>query len=466
MKQAMRRIMAAVLLCALVPVLLCGCNEEKVKVMFNDYQGAGGQIGTIKTAAVLDFLGKNPGNGEELSDLVAQKIAGMGYWQIMDRNESRRILRSQGLPTEGIVNADDAVKIARALNVDALIFGLADANFSSQVRYREDYYANDGYYRGRRRRYSSYSRTYYRDPYLNRSGRVSLSIHFFDAKLGREMGSILLAKSYSQDFSSYYASQVRFSNYYYYDRLQQNQMPGDIEMIYLLADHVLNRLVGGFLPEYISRTRVLGEAVPGVDLARDGKWDEARKVWDKSFSGTKLDKNVNLNLGIYYERLGNAARALTYYQEALKIDPEDEVIKGYAEEAGKAAAAQDLVNPLSISDGEVRFRVSDVKDDGRVYVNAGQEEGIQPGDKFIIARAKAEFYNDLITPRKNSYYQVGELTIEKVFEGVSQGVMSGQRTSRKPAPGDGAMKIMEAAPPPQAPPADEAIKEKEATPPL
>lgn len=421
----------ALLVMAAVVISVSGCNDESIKVMFKDYEKAGGKIEALKSVAVLDFLGKNPGNGEDITDLVADRIAQMGYMQVMDRNKSRRKLKELGLPTEGVVSPKDAKEIADALGVDALVYGTADASFKSYVNHNYDYGYHYYYRKGkryrRRRRYPHYRRSY-----LTRSGRVKLTIHFYDAKINKELGKIELNKGYHKDFYNYHP----YGRVYYFDRLKRMPMPSDMEMILIMTDRLMDRFQGGFLPYYISRVRTLAPGVPGIELAKDGKWDEAKKKFEKAYSDTKLDKNVNINLGIYYEQKGNAARAVTYYKKAVKIDPDDKQLQEWLSQAQRAAQAQIMSEPIRISEDEIRFRVADVKADGRVYINAGKEDGINKGDEFMIVRPRVVFYSDLVTPKGTRYFPIADFKVNKVFDGVSSGDLSNEIGGHKPRPGD------------------------------
>ncbi len=427
----------------LFSLLVGGCNDEKIRVMFDEYEKAGGRLEEIKTAAILDFLGKNPGNGEDITRLVADRINRMGYIQVMESSESRRILRELGLPTEGVVSPEDARQICEALKVDALISGTADAAFNTRVQYRTEsvptYYYRDG---KRHRRY----RTVYRDPYLNRNGNVTLNIHIYDSRIHRDLGTIELKRSYNKNYDIYYRHRVRAEDYYYFDRLHNSPMPTDLDMIMLICDRLMDMFVEGFTPYYVDRIRQLAPGVPGLDQARDGKWDEAREIWDKSFSGTILDANLYQNLGIYYERKVNAARAYHYYQKGLEVTPGNETLQEYSKSAVRAREAQLASDPVDVTSEEIRFHVAEVKPDGTVYINGGIQEGIREGDRFLILRARTEFYKDLVTPRGTRFYQLGEFTAEKVFDGICQGRVAGLTPGMTPRFRDPVV-LVEKAPP-------------------
>ena len=60
----------------------------------------------------------------------------------------------------------------------------------------------------------------------------------------------------------------------------------------------------------------------GVDLARDGQWDEAVKVWQGILADNPEHPSALYNVGLAYERLGgreNLERAGHYYTRAVKL---------------------------------------------------------------------------------------------------------------------------------------------------
>jgi tetratricopeptide (TPR) repeat protein len=448
MKSSNRQIFRYISLSVVIIVsilLFAGCNDESIKVMFDKYEQEGGRIQDLKTVAVLDFGGKNQGIGPEVADDLADRLEYMGYMKVIDRNETLNRLRENGLPVSGSITNEDARQISKILGVDALVYGNVDAGFVSTIKYRTRYTEPEYYYTtsktGRSvRRYRSVPRVY--TPYLNRSGSVTMKIHFYDARISREIGVIDLRKNYSRDYDHYYTS-ASFIERYFFDSRYNTAMPSDEEMLVLLAERSVESFINGFTPHYVSRVRKLQEGVPGADRALTGKWNDARDAWEKYIQFSPHNWQVNVNLGIFHERNGNPIRALAYYQAALADNPGDPELQRYVEEAGRAAGVKRTLLPVSINEDTVGCRISEIKEDGRVYINAGTEDGIQPGDSFTILRERLALDKDLTTPTGKVYHPEGVLVIEKVFEGVSWGYVTVSSPGKRPSVGDIAVKKSE-----------------------
>jgi tetratricopeptide (TPR) repeat protein len=419
-------------------LLFTGCNDESIRIMFDKYEQDGGRIENLKTVAVLDFSGRNQGIGADVADELADKLEYMGYMQVMNREEIFNILQEKGLPTSGPITSEDARQIAAALGVDALVYGNIDASFSSIIRYRAQYTHPAYYYRGSktgRVRVPVLYRPAIYIPYLNRSGNVYMKVHFYDALISREAGVIEFRKNYSRDYNQYYTSSS-FANFYFFDQQFRTAMPSDETMLLMMADRSVDSFIDGFTPYYVSRIRTIQEGVPGSDKAKSGKWKEARDDWEKYLQSSPYNWQVNANLGIYHERTGNPTRALTYYKTAIGDNPDNPELQRYAEEAQRAAAVRKTMLPVTMDENAPRYKISQVKEDGRVYINAGVEEGIQPGDEFSILRERLELDKNLNSPKGTVYYPEGKLIIEKSFEGVSWGYVTPATPGKKPVEGD------------------------------
>jgi tetratricopeptide (TPR) repeat protein len=410
---------------------ISGCNEEKIKVMFDQYEKNGGQLDKLKSIAVLDLGGKNSGMGSELADTLADQLNAQGYFSVIDRESMIKTLKDKCLPTSGVVTPDVAKVIAEALCVDALVYGDADANFYSTIRYKDQFIYPS--YTGPRYRYNIQFRTY--TPYLNRTGNVRLEIKFYDTKINKEIGSIDLNKSYNKDYQEFYKGTLNLKSVYYFDRLENYQMPSDEDMMVILANYSIIKLISEFTPYYVSHIRKLRDT-HGTEQANNGKWDEAKNIWEQYLKNSPDNENVNTNLGIYYERQGDPARALSYYQKALEQNPESVQLKNYADQTKHAAEIRKFRKPVCLTSGTPVYKVVDVKNSGKVYLLGGQDDNIKPGNTLIIARPQIKFKDDLVTPEGTEYYPIGELKIEKVVDGVAWGTSVNLEPGKKPMCGD------------------------------
>ncbi|MFP4497852.1 MAG: tetratricopeptide repeat protein [Vulcanimicrobiota bacterium] len=418
--------------------IFTGCNDESIKVMFDEYEGRGGRIEDLKTVAVLNFA-NDEGFGGDMGEQVAQNMAEFGYMKVQDRKETLRILKEKGLPTSGVVNPHDASEIARALGVDAVIYGDSSTRFNSMIKYKAyNYYPYYSRYK-RNRRY--YYRPYNQVPYLNRNGRVQINVHFYDAIIGEEIGIIELKRSYDRNYDTYYDSIFNNTASYYFDSGKDLPMPSDREMILLISNRLLDQLVSGFTPYYIERVRALQEGIAGAQKAKDGDWKEARNIWVNDLKFMPNEWKIPNNLGIFYERLGNPARSVSYYRDALRLDPGNENLKLYIEEIEKVLAVRKFFEPVDLEQGQARYEVAQVRDNSRVYITAGVEDGARPGDVYLIARKKVELGSDLVTPIGIKYYPVCKVEADKVFEGICWGSITKSIPGKIPRDKDIAIRV-------------------------
>ncbi len=180
--------------------------------------------------------------------------------------------------------------------------------------------------------------------------------------------------------------------------------------------------------------------MPGDMHAEEGKWDQAKDIWEKSLLSGAENWKILTNLGIYYERRGEPGKAIPLYEKALQGSPGNDMIIDYTRQARQAADARILDAPLEGPRGLLKYKIVEIKDDGRIYINAGEEESLQPGDTFAIARYRVDFDRSMTTPRGGHFYRIGTVTVEKVFKGVSQGRFTHSMGGSLPVKDDGAWK--------------------------
>lgn len=77
------------------------------------------------TIAVLDFEAKNISQetAEAVTDLLRTELFNTGRFQVVERDQIRRIIDEQHFQTTGLTDADQAVEIGRLLNVQAIMVG-------------------------------------------------------------------------------------------------------------------------------------------------------------------------------------------------------------------------------------------------------------------------------------------------------------------------------------------------------
>jgi tetratricopeptide (TPR) repeat protein len=65
----------------------------------------------------------------------------------------------------------------------------------------------------------------------------------------------------------------------------------------------------------------------GSEMARKGFWHEALFRYEKAAAGNPNDAQIQNNLAVAYESVGDTTRALATYKRALELAPQDPKIK-------------------------------------------------------------------------------------------------------------------------------------------
>ena len=65
----------------------------------------------------------------------------------------------------------------------------------------------------------------------------------------------------------------------------------------------------------------------GLEAAKRGLWREAAFRWERSLMQAPDNARLRNNLAVAYESLGDLKRAEAEYQEALRLDPENEKVR-------------------------------------------------------------------------------------------------------------------------------------------
>ncbi|MEO8586106.1 MAG: tetratricopeptide repeat protein [Acidobacteriota bacterium] len=80
-------------------------------------------------------------------------------------------------------------------------------------------------------------------------------------------------------------------------------------------------------PAAKSRGAWKGENAYGTEMARKGFWREALFRYEKAAAAQPANAEVQNNLGVAYESVGETSRALAAYKKALELSPQDAKIK-------------------------------------------------------------------------------------------------------------------------------------------
>ena len=113
--------MRTLLAIAMAAILTAGCGHT----LKRDYQAPGAGIASLETVAVLPFenLTRFPDAGEIVAELFTTELYRTDNFQVMDRNQVKRLMREKMIVPPVVVDRLAAQKIGEALEVDGVLIG-------------------------------------------------------------------------------------------------------------------------------------------------------------------------------------------------------------------------------------------------------------------------------------------------------------------------------------------------------
>ncbi|MCE1248549.1 MAG: tetratricopeptide repeat protein [Firmicutes bacterium] len=378
------------------------CFAAGTEIKLENYERSAWDIGKMEIIAVTDVLGDNPGIGEELADMFAQKIRDQKFFRVLDRKQTNEMLESAQISFHDTPDQDMLHEMADTLEVDGVISGKVDAKCSTGTRYRR-YYRDDYYYDNGKR---VHRRIPYDVPYMNQSGVVRIDLVFYSKDKKRIIGAVRDRKSFSKDYDCYDSS----------------YLPSDKDMIFKYAEELFRNNLYKFTPHFTIRKRNLEDADnEGTKLALKRKWNDASAVWQD-----QLDKNPNdftalKNMGIYMEKKGKYNEAVDFYKKAINFRPYDPDLALYIAQAKNADLIGETLMPVDFNDKNAKLKIAKIENEKRVFINGGKELAIVPGDELLIVKKLPLFDDKITTIIGERYFKIGVFTVGKVFEGASLG---------------------------------------------
>jgi tetratricopeptide (TPR) repeat protein len=418
-------------------LLLTGCKDVKTSASFDSYAASGGRLDNIKTVAVVGF----PADKAWQSDMKASlsyHLRLSGCVTVMDPGEADALLAAKGISTEGAFTDEKAAEIGEALKVDAVIHGATDTSFLTVVRYKEPELPAYSLFRCRRQ--LVVYRPAYSIPYLHREGRVSVTLRLYDTHIHKSAGTVQAETGYFNDFNTFFSHSVKYAPPFYFDRAYHSEMPSDSQMKFMMADRLFGKLLEQFWPLYVTKLRGIQGDDAGARLAGDGKWKEAREFWDHGSNDYRADWKTFFNMALCFEREGLTAKALPFYRYAQLRAPYDQRIWDSCKQAEQACLASEELKPVEETGVSISHRILEIKENGILYINAGEDEAVAEGDRFTILRGRVEYDSEYRMPARSFYYKVGDVTVDKVFKGVFTAKLSSSAGGNLPVKGDAAVR--------------------------
>lgn len=418
-------------------LLLSGCRDVKTSMSFDSYAASGGRLESIRTVAVVGF----PADKAWQSDMKASlsyHLRLSGCVTVMDPGEVDALLASKGISAEGAFTDEKAAEIGEALKVDVVIHGATDTSFLTAVRYKEPELPAYSLFRCRRQ--LVVYRPAYSIPYLHREGRVSVTLRLYDTHINKSAGTVQAETCYCNDFNTFFSHSVKYAPPFYFDRSYHSEMPSDYQMRLLMADRLFGKLLEQFRPLYVTKLRGIHGDDAGARLAGDGKWKEAREFWERGSVDDRADWKTLFNLAVCFERDGLPAKALPLYRKAQQKAPDDQRVNDCCEQAVRACLASEEMKPVEDTGVSISHRILEIKENGVVYINAGEDEAVAEGDSFAILRSRVEYDSEYRMPARTFFYKVGDVTVDKVFKGVFTAKLSSSAGGNMPVKGDAAVR--------------------------
>ncbi|MBI4530474.1 MAG: tetratricopeptide repeat protein [Candidatus Latescibacteria bacterium] len=288
-----------------------------------------------RRVAIANFQGMD-GSGELAAHLLVSRIFESKAFDIVERQRMESILNEHSLTMSGVIDDSTAKQVGAILGVDALIFGevttyeVEDQRGIEKVKeqvWTGEYEKNEkGEYIyektlfGKQQKKKVYKEVFVDQPFIVRSGSVSVNFRVVDVLTGR----ILAVKSNASS---------------YHDQASGTDEIGDLspkgEILNNLIVKVVEKFVKQIAPYHVRVTREFEKeskrSERGVRLARLGLWEEAVEIFEKERDIKQSEAYVHYNLGIAYEAMGKLDVAEEAYKQAVALEPKERYLKALLE---------------------------------------------------------------------------------------------------------------------------------------
>jgi curli biogenesis system outer membrane secretion channel CsgG len=288
-----------------------------------------------RRVAIANFQGRG-GSGELAAHLLVSRIFESKAFDVVERQRMESILSERSLTMSGVIDDSTAKQVGAILGVDALIFGevttyeVEDQRGIEKVKeevwtgeYEKDEKGEYVYEKtlfGGKRKKKVYKEVFVDQPFLVRSGSVSVNFRVVDVSTGK----ILAVKSNASS---------------YHDHASGTDEIGDLspkgEILNNLTVKVVEKFVRQIVPYRVRVTREFEKegkrSERGIRLARHGLWEEAVEVFEKERDAKPSEAYVHYNLGIAYEAMEKLDAAEEAYKQAASLDPKERYLKALLE---------------------------------------------------------------------------------------------------------------------------------------
>jgi len=284
--------------------------------------------------AVADFQG--PGrSGSQAASVLTSEIFRSGYFDILERQQIKKILEEQAFSLTGAVDVNTAAELGEILGVEALIFGevtsysVEDKEGTEKVKkrvwtgeYEKDKDGNIIYEKGLfgiKHKKKKYKEEFVDEPYVVRSASVAVNFRVVDV----ETAELLAVKSNSSGYNKKATGTDEIG-----------QLPAKESILENLSRKVVGTFVRQIAPYHATVTKRFekgtGASKQAIKMAQNGLWDKALEIFQREAQIRPKPENC-YNLGVCYEALGMYDEAEAQYEKAMSLKAEDLYIKAVAD---------------------------------------------------------------------------------------------------------------------------------------
>ncbi|HBE73641.1 MAG TPA: hypothetical protein DDW31_06110 [candidate division Zixibacteria bacterium] len=410
------------LLLAALAAVSCGPVLVSVKRM----ERARLQIPLVTRVAVVDFEdATRHGPGPAVGSRLVAELNSQGYYQVLERARIQSVMKEHAFNLTGAVDPATARELGGLLGVDAIITGeILAYDVRTTVRTEKvEKKEGTGQYEEVEKT-NPFTKKKYKvkeeimktvlvdEDRFDKSGTVSVNYRMIDIASGQVVVSKTHTKSYQKT-------------------LKKNTV-GDDEVLAELLTGVTAGFVGDISPHHVTVSKRLlsSKADPknlGQAYAKQGEWQRAVEIWERSASQAPNDAALWHNIGVGQEAMGRIEQAELAYNKALQADPGNKMFIENVAQIKRAfrgglptgqGGAQALAEPSS-HPTELIPRIMKIEPTGEVYINIGNKSGIKAGDRFMVVGEREIRNPDTGELMDTDIYEKAELAVSKVMENIS-----------------------------------------------
>lgn len=282
----------------------------------------------IMEIAVADFKGPER-SGSQIATLTQSMLMSAQYFEIMERDQLRRVLEEQNLGMSGVVDEATAAQIGKLLGVDALIFGEVtryrvepDKEIVETVMQRRD----TGKYEEveekdkKTGKVKKVKKKIYEEVPVEkrrwvRKGSVAINFRVVEVETGRLLAAHSDSRSYDSEEEKRTFIQILTDS--------QKSLKPEGEILADLSKDICQRFSRMIAPYYVTEKRTIEsgkESIKeGTKYAESGLWPEATEAWKRACVEMPQEPAAFYNLGLAYEVQGMLDDAEMAYRSAVKL---------------------------------------------------------------------------------------------------------------------------------------------------